>query len=94
MSTRQKSVMTGLCRKYNKGTWGNASVEEKAMARTLRVTMEEHFSWGMARWRFFEGIDAVPNLINIAGFKFMAMKWLVPGKVKSMLHAPRPRLYL
>lgn len=41
----------------------------------------------MARWRFFEGISAIPSLINISSFKFSLMKLFLPSRLRKTLEA-------
>lgn len=41
----------------------------------------------MARWRFVEGVQSIPNLINISGVKFRLLKWVFPGRIKKSMNA-------
>src|SRR5581483_11294928 len=45
------------------------------------------FIRGMARWRFFEGIEVLPKVMNISGFRFSLFKLFFPRRIKSALHA-------
>ncbi|XP_021946794.1 failed axon connections homolog [Folsomia candida] len=85
--TDSQLIIEFLNKKYDKNPWENVSPEQKASARTVRVMLEEHFFWGMARWRFVEGVQSIPNLINISGVKFRLLKWVFPGRIKKSMNA-------
>lgn len=40
-----------MCRKFGK-TIGDYSNEEKAVGTLARITMDEHFYWGLVLWRY------------------------------------------
>jgi len=79
-------VIEFLNKKFEKNTWGNATEEQKALARVVRLALEEHFVWALAHWRWIKDVHHFDSIADIQGIKFKFMKFFVGRKIKNLMH--------
>ena len=74
-------------RKLGKDLWSNATVEERSIARSLRIMLEEHLYWGIVQWRFIQGVHTLDEIIALPGLQLQLAKLVLPRKIKKVLLA-------
>jgi len=79
-------IIEFLSKKFEKNTWGNATEEQRATARLVRLALEEHFNWGLANWRWVKDIQHFGNLVDIPPLRLKFMKFVYGRKIKNTMY--------
>jgi len=79
-------IIEMLNKKFEKNVWGNATDEQKATARLVRLTLEEHFSWGIGHWRWIKNINNFGEIADIPSLRLKFMKFVYGRKFKNTMY--------
>jgi len=79
-------IVEFLSKKFEKNVWGNATDEQKAVARLVRLTLEEHFVWGLGQWRWIKNVNNFGELSDIPSLRLKFMKYVYGRKLKNTMY--------